>query len=189
MTSRRGESELSLDPSVPATVPGDDAVKAAGAVLAAACQAEETRFSALNTRAVSLVSASSLITALIGIYSKDFLGAGLVEVRGPIAFFLAVTLVALIAAVLVSIIGVLLPADRLTFGNNQITSNDPLLQAEVEVHRVIWSDYVQVLEVLQARNKGKARALNAAYVLFTAAVVFGAVSVLIVIGYSISLGT
>lgn len=157
--------------------PTDLALPAASAVVQAAAGMEETRFNNLNSRAVALVSASSLVTALIGVFSKELLGETLRPVRNWVAGSLVVAVVALVLSVSILIVGVLLPARRFTFGDNKITNPAAPLASAAEVQKEIWSEYTQVLADLQKRNGAKAQALHLAYLLYGLAVLAAAVAV------------
>lgn len=164
-----------------------DMVAAAAKAVQDAATQEETRFNNINNRGIALVSASSLVTALIGLFGKDLTGAAYAPVRQGVAVLLLLTVAALLIAVGIIIVGVLLPSGRVSFGDNRITSNTPPLNAPIDVSTVVWSEYVQVLSVLQRRNSRKATAINAAYWAFGGAVFLGTLAVGAVIVYAISL--
>jgi len=167
---------------VPTGLPGDaalaDAVKIVGEVM----RNEETRFSNLNTRAVAVVSASSLVTALAGVFSKDVLGTDFRGWgRGVGAFGLALSVLLLAAAAVIIVWKVLAPAPRSLFGDNPLTSNPASVTTGHEVNRIAYSEYLIIYGGLLARNKAKAEALIAAYWCFLSAVVTIALTTVLVI--------
>jgi len=164
-----------------------DAVAAAASALQAAASNEENRFSALNGRAAALVSASSLITALLAVFLGEAVSERLAGIRVPIAILLGLTLIALVASVLVAIVKVLLPSKREVFGDNAITAEAPDFSSAAAVHAEVWSEYRVVLAVLQDRNQEKAKGLNRSYKLFAVAAVLGFGAVIVMVGFSLRL--
>jgi hypothetical protein len=87
---------------------------------------EETRFASLNTRGVAVVSATSLVTAILGFFAKDFVdstGTGLSNrVHSDAENLLLASLVLLVLTALIVVLGVLRPGHRFVFGENVLTS-------------------------------------------------------------------
>jgi hypothetical protein len=154
------------------TTAADATLAAAAAAIYAAAQNEETRFSNLNTRGVAVLSATSLVTALAGIFGKDLLATtsfvGWQKTVGIVG--LIVTLVLLVAVAWQTVEGVLVPHSRALFGGNALTDTPTSLNSADEVQMVIFNDYRQVNNSLALRNAEKAQALESAYRLFLAAV-------------------
>lgn len=168
--------------TLPTGVPGDEALADAVKIVGDALRNEETRFSNLNTRAVAVVSASSLVTALAGVFSKDVLGpdfTGWGRGVGSVGLCLTVLLLAVVAVIIVW--KVLAPAPRWLFGNNPLTENPASVTTALEANRIAYSEYLTIYAGLLARNKGKAEALTAAYWCFLGAVALIAVTTVLVI--------
>ena len=162
-------------PTAGATI-GSDALKTAAAALQSATAAEETRFSNLNSRALSLLSATSLITTLAGLFSKDLLAASLEPIRHSMAVLIGLAVLGLAGAVYFLLVGVLLPQRRPAFGNNALTNGG--VTTEEGALEVIWNEYRQIHAALLDRNDAKATALHSAYVLYALAVGCGILLVL-----------
>lgn len=163
-------------------IPKEAALPEAAKLLAEVTKNEETRFSNLNTRAVAVLSATSLITALAGIFSKDVLGkdfTGWGRQAGAGGLVLTVGLLTLTAIVVV--LGVLKPGDRLVFGDNDLTKSPGGIGDPVQVIAIAFREYLAISTVLTERNVAKAKALNWAYVIFLAAVVAIAVTTILVV--------
>ena len=157
-----------------ASNPQDAALAEAVKIMGDIMKNEETRFSNLNTRAVAVVSATSLVTALMGVFSKDLIGkdfTGWGRRAGAYGAMSAVALLALTAGIVV--IGVLAPKARLLFGGNALVDAPATVADANEVDRVAFRDYLDIYTNLSIRNKEKAQNLNAAYYSF-----FGAVLVI-----------
>ena len=125
---------------------------------------EETRFSNLNTRAIALVSATSLVTALAAVFSKDLLAAtitGWGRTVGVAGMVLTIALLVLTATM--AIARVLVPSSRLIFGDNSITDALDTLTSAAAVDKVAFTDYLQIYRSLSARNLAKAIWLNRSY--------------------------
>lgn len=161
----------------PPVPPTGTALKPAADLLSAAAGTEETRFNNLNNRGIALISASSLVTALVGVFAKDLFGTTYKSIRILVACGLILTLAALLAAVAVIVIGVLMPGRRSVFGDNPITSNPSGLTNDTDVWAIQWDEYRQVLATLHNRNARKASAINLAYWLYGSAALFGTASV------------
>lgn len=157
----------SAAPEMPATSALPDAAK----LLQAAVGVEETRFNNLNSRAIALLSATSLVTALAGLFSKELLDATkLGGSRTIVAVALLVTLILLVVTAGALVLNVLLPNRRVTFGNNDLTNSPETISDMTAVHAVAFSEYLQIHNSLVDRNKAKASALHFAYCVFFAAV-------------------
>ena len=144
---------------------------------------EEARFNNLNTRAVAVLSATALVTALAGFFAKDILGTTLTgDTRhfGLAGLSLTTIVLAVVAGIIV--FGVLLPQRRFVFGNNEITDNPSALTTQAAVQAEAYREYVMVYTTLVNRNSGKANALRAAYVTFFAAVGLIALTVVGLVG-------
>ena len=172
-------TEKVAKPAQPAQVvqPADAALSAAAQCVQAAAATEENRFNNLNGRALSLLSASALITTLIGLFSQDLLGASIKPVRHSVALLAGLAVAALAVAVGYLLLGVLLPQRRLSFGGNAVTDNGDL-QTDTDVYLIMWNEYRQVQRALLDRNDSKAAAMHVAYTMYTSAVGFGVLLVL-----------
>lgn len=132
---------------------------------------EETRFSNLNTRGVAVLSATSLVTALAGVFAKDVFGAtfdGWGRTVGRLGIIAAVALLAATAWRVVE--GVLIPGPRYVFGDNDLTNTPSSVNSADHVNAVAFQEYLAIYKVLVIRNKAKAEALNDGYHLFLGAV-------------------
>ncbi|HEV7649265.1 MAG TPA: hypothetical protein VGP26_14005 [Actinophytocola sp.] len=128
---------------------------------------EESRFSNLNTRAISLLSATSLITALAGLFSKDILAGSLGGVAGFVAVMLMIVLVGLLGTAAVLVLGVLMPGKRGLFGRGNENVVDPNKISDVEmVQDIAFGEFTGILTTLRERNAEKVRALHRAYSIF-----------------------
>lgn len=167
-------SETPITPS-PAALP--EAAK----LVQAAAGVEETRFNNLNSRAIALLSATSLITALAGLFSKELLDTTkLGASRTIVAGALLGTLLLLVAVASALVWGVLVPNRRVTFGDNDLTNSPGSIADAPAVYAVAFSEYLQIHRSLVERNRSKADALHFAYWIFLAAVIviaFGAAAV------------
>ena len=171
----------------------DNAWTAAARVMAEVWKNEETRFSNLNTRAVAVLSASSLVTTVLGFFSKNVLDTGttrLSETQQAFAkagIYGALALFALTIAVLV--IGVLLPGKRYIFGANELTGytdeagawrpGSPLSAGSID--RLVCKEYGAIYVELANRSRRKAYWLQLGYVFFAAAVAASVVAAVLVI--------
>jgi hypothetical protein len=170
---------MALDPvTMPAEYPDDSAVADAQTVMQTAASAEEVRFDSLNTRAVAILSATSLVTALAGIYAKDVVDGsytGWTRVVGTVG--LVITLVLLIAVAVVVVQGVLVPRTSLFFGDNTLTDTPARITSAVAVERLAFDEYRRVHMQLIQRNEAKAAALTWGYRLLLGAVIAIAVTI------------
>lgn len=153
------EPQLNDPPSGDALAPSIDALKTI-------MLNEESRFNNLNSRAISLLAATSLITTLAGFFSKDLLGASL---GGAVKVVAATLLVALLGLLLTAgflVLGVLLPTRRALFGDNSIMDCSGTLTSAGEVQGIVFSEFRAILLDLRERNGSKARYLHRAYIFF-----------------------
>lgn len=152
-------------------VPEDAALVDAVKVMGDAVKNEESRFSNLNTRGVALVSASSVVTALAGFFSKELVAETIPDTILDVAsagVALAVGLLGLSVALIV--LGVLTPGGRSVFGSNPLTRAPAKIKSGHEVNRIAFQDYMMILQGLTKRNQTKAIWLNWGYLAFLAAV-------------------
>lgn len=166
----------------PPALPPKEALAEAVKVLGDVMKNEETRFSNLNTRGVAVLSATSLITALAGVFSKDVLGkdfTGWGRQAGGWGLIATVVLLTITAALVV--LGVLKPGERLVFGKNDLTDTPSTVADTDAVDRIAFSEYLLVYRRLVDRNTGKARWLNNAYVVFLIAVLAIATTTFLVV--------
>jgi hypothetical protein len=132
---------------------------------------EETRFSNLNTRGVAVISATSLVTALAGVFAKELLGSSLTGWGLSVGIYgLVGTLVLLAVTAGIAVFGVLSPKRRYVFGGNDITDNPSAVATASEVQEIQFVEYRQIARSLVDRNNEKAKWLNRAYVAFFLAV-------------------
>jgi len=157
---------------------------------------EETRFSNLNTRGLGVVTASSVITTVIGFFSKDLFASSSKPLTGYLRFWAGigtcVALVGLATTALMVIFGVLKPGGRNIFGNNELTGlvvNGTIQQgtggdSAESVSRIASLEYAGMYLGLAERNRYKAYWLSWAYLVFTASVTVSAVVTVAVIAFS-----
>lgn len=165
--------------TIPAPI-GEKALQAAADAVKVAAATEETRFSNLNVRAINLISAGSVVIALIAVFGKDLVtGDGTVPQKSWMTGLLIVTAVGLFVAIAILVVAVLLPGGRYTFGDNRVTNSDPPVTEPSEVYEVQWREYRVILKRLTERNMSKARGLHAAYWFYAAAVAAAAAAVVL----------
>jgi hypothetical protein len=163
------------------TFPADDALPGAMSVIQDASRNETSRFNNLNSRGVAVLSATSLVTALAGLYAKNILGGtftGWVKLTGLIG--LVFTLVFLAAVALIIVIGVLLPRYRSLFGGNTLTDHPEMIKDSKSMQRLVFDEYRRVYVDLVQRNQEKAKALTRAYFAFLVAVIAIAATIAII---------
>lgn len=132
---------------------------------------EETRFSNLNTRGVAVISATSLVTALAGIFAKELLGSSLTGWGLSVGIYgLIGTLLLLGVTASLTVFGVLAPKQRYVFGANALTDHPGNLTEAAAVQQIQFVEYRLIARSLVERNTEKATWLNRAYVAFFAAV-------------------
>ena len=137
---------------------------------------EESRFSNLNTRGVAVISAASVVTALLGFFNKNLLDSTPSQLSDDLRVAAQVGLGASIAFLVLTIaivvFGVLRPGPRAVFGNNDITSGASLTAPQME--EVVFSDLGQIYRTLVNRTSKKAHWLNLGYLTFFVAVLVAA---------------
>jgi hypothetical protein len=147
---------------------------AAARVLGDVWRNEETRFSNLNTRAVAILSAASIVTTVLNFFSKN----SQEDARGAIYIALAL----LVATALIIIFGVLKPGPRYIFGNNDLTNgvaftaqgNPPSSAADID--KLACNEYLTIYRALATRSKAKAYWLTFAYYTFGGAILASAIA-------------
>ena len=165
----------------------------AAAVMGDVWRNEETRFSNLNGRAVAVLSATSLVTTVLGFYSNNVLDTApatrLGSTQQAVAkagLYGALALLLLTAAVLV--FGVLLPGKRFIFGANPLTGyagqdgwhpGSPLDTAGID--QLVCQEYGTIYVELANRSRRKAYWLQLGYLFFTAALLASMVAAVLVI--------
>jgi hypothetical protein len=160
---------------LPETIAQADAAEALK-VITDVWKNEETRFSNLNTRGVAVVSAASLVTTLLGIFTKNILDSTASSLRGDprtvalIAVSAALGL--LILAIGFIVFGVLLPSRRVIFGDNDITAGEDLTAQHIDV--VAFREYSATYADLAGRSDRKAYWLGLAYCVFLLALMVSA---------------
>lgn len=137
---------------------------------------EETRFSNLNTRGVAVVSAASVVTALLGFFNKNLLDSTPSQladgVRVGAQSGLGASVALLVLTIGLVVIGVLRPGRRGVFGGNAITNGQQLTAAEVD--KVAFEELALIYQSLVNRTSEKAHWLNLAYLCFFLAVLVAA---------------
>jgi hypothetical protein len=139
---------------------------------------EETRSTNLNTRALGVISASSIITALAGLFAKEVFSSASLQKLGdskvPALVLLISSLVFLVATV-ISGVWTLLPRNRgfivpdgLDNWENK-EAQAPLDEALIRQQTL--ADLAEVLCSLRKFNKNKVQRLTITYVLYAIAVV------------------
>lgn len=157
----------STDPAQMNSTALPEALKALGDAM----KNEETRFSNLNTRAVAIISASSVITALAGLFAKEYFASTLKDLDRLIALIGITTAVAcLLLATAQIVLDVLRPKPRSIFGANPLVGVGQLPATAEAVQRIVYAEYLGIWKGLVDRNREKAEALTRGYLLFMAAV-------------------
>ena len=142
------------------------AVVAAVRVLTDVWKNEETRFSNLNTRAVALLSATSVVVSLIGLFFRNLLDASLKDIGRTIGIAGAGSaLLFLVLAAGMITLGVLRPARRTIFGDNPLTAGEAAL-TEDSIARVAFAEFGGLYAKLADRSAWKAVWLTYAYYSF-----------------------
>jgi hypothetical protein len=144
---------------------------------------EETRFNNLNTRALGIVTASSLVTAIINFFAKDLFASSTKPLSGEVQTRAEATVVCimalLIATVALVVFLVLKPGGRGGFGNNDFTGtiaeNGGLGQGldgtADSILKTAATEYAGLYVSLAERNRWKAYWLSWAYITFAIAVI------------------
>lgn len=178
-----------LDPeAVPAGQAKTDAGAswdAAAKYMADAWKNEETRFSNLNTRAMALVTATSLITTVLGFFAKNVFDRGETtrlsadQLQTAEDAFRVALIVLVVTAVLI-VFCVLRPGGRYLFGNNLLVGTIPRGEkalrrgsdlTDKQMAEVAAREYAAIFVRLATRNKWKAYFLNLAYLTFLVGVI------------------
>lgn len=137
---------------------------------------EETRFSNLNTRGVAVISAASVVTALLGFFNKNLLDSTPSqlsdELRDAAQMGLGASITFLVITIGIVVFGVLRPGPRAVFGGNGITSGSSLSAPAMD--KVIYLDLGQIYKALVNRTSRKAHWLNLGYLTFFIAVLIAA---------------
>jgi hypothetical protein len=131
---------------------------------------EETRFNNLNTRAIALISATSVVTTILGFYSKNLFDTsgtrtgfqGAWREWGAVGLICSVLLLS--ATIFVTVFGVLLPRPRPVFGDNALTEGT--VPDVGTVDRTAFDEYGALYAGLASRTARKAFWIDWAYVLF-----------------------
>jgi hypothetical protein len=139
---------------------------------------EETRSTTLNTRALGVISASSIITALAGLFAKEVFNSAslqkLGDSKGPALVLLIGSLVFLVGTVICGV-WTLLPRDRGFIEPDGLDNwkkdvGQPPLD-EALIRQQTLADLAEVLGNLRDFNKAKVHRLKITYILFASAVV------------------
>ena len=160
-------------------VPQGTALAGAASIIESAAQNETTRFNNLNSRGVAVLSATSLVTTLVGLYAKQIVGG---TFKGTTLHWsivgLVASLVLLVVDALIIVFGVLLPKRQLMFGNNDLTDNPASIIDDVRLQQIVFDEYRQEFVSLQMANENKGKALIWAYGVFVSAVLVIAATVI-----------
>lgn len=144
---------------------------------------EETRFGNLNTRAVAVLSATSIIATILGFFSKNLFDTSSAGFQGSARFTAAcgifVALGLLVATAGVVVFGCLLPSHRAIFGNNDLTKGEDKTAQEID--NTAFNEYQGIYVILANRSAIKAYWLTWAYVTFFLAVLAAAVTTAILV--------
>ena len=172
---------------IPAPAPLHTAQQADAAeamkVMADVWKNEEARFSNLNTRGVAVVSAASLITTVLGVFTKNILDSTASSLHGSprtVALVgVSVVLGLLVLTVALIVFGVLRPSHRSIFGDNDIVKGREIDAKKVD--EVAFSEYGSVYAELAERSVWKAYWLTLAYYAFFFALLVGAATTIYVV--------
>jgi hypothetical protein len=137
---------------------------------------EDARFADLNTRGVSVVAVSGLITTIVGVFAKDLQSSETLVgwIRVTSAALLGLCLLTLVAGAATALVGVLRPRRQADFGANEMTLHPRLLRTPQEVNAIVVREFWTIAIELQKLNSRKAVALEWAYGLLVTAIVGGA---------------
>jgi hypothetical protein len=135
---------------------------------------EETRFNNLNTPGVAVLSATALVTAVLGFFSKNLLDKSL---NGARWFAIGSTWGVLIVLGVTGgfiVLGVLRPSMRPLFGGNALTTKgdtaEPRTFSAQAVDAVAYQEYGAFYAQLANRSSSKAYWLTWAYYIFFLAI-------------------
>ena len=167
-----------------AIVFADDVAAAEGVkIMGDVWKNEETRFNNLNSRAIAVLSATALVTAVLGFFSKNLLDTSLASARTGALWGAGITLVLLGGAAAFVVLGVLRPSQRPIFGHNELTLNKPantIFKAQ-DIHAIAYREYGGLYTQLANRSSWKAYWLTFAYYCLFAAVVVSILTTIYVI--------
>jgi hypothetical protein len=129
---------------------------------------EETRFSNLNTRGVAVVSAASLVTTILGVFTKNVLDSTTSHLTGSprtVALIgICTALLVLVVTIGIIVFGVLAPGRRVIFGDNALTRGQAVTAEDIDA--LAYSDYAAIYADLANRSLRKAYWLTAGYCSF-----------------------
>lgn len=162
---------MSEQPTLPEDVPGVGARAVAVQVLEKTMSNEETRFSALNVRAINLLSASSIVISLIALFARDLLSKDFLGPKDFLAITVGVALLGLGVAAAALLYVVLRPSPRALVGANSLFDRPQLITTPEQAQAIAFDDYLKVTNSLRARNSEKVKALHLAYRLFLGAII------------------
>lgn len=137
--------------------------------------AEETRSTNLNARALGVISASSVVTAIAAFFAKDVLGGSSLEKLGDArtaAIVLLIVAVALLACTVLSGVRTLWPGTRLFIQPDGLAAwaAGDAIADEATVRHQTLRDLAGVLTGLREFNTEKVRRLKTTYTLYALAV-------------------
>jgi hypothetical protein len=175
LASGKPDEKVIADPAplrAPAAADKAEALK----VITDVWKNEETRFSNLNTRGVAVVSAASLVTTIVSLFSKNVLDSTTSHLTGSprtVALIaICIALLGLIVTIGVVVFGVLAPGRRVIFGDNALTNGREVTAEEIDV--LAYTDYADIYADLANRSLRKAYWLTRGYYVFFAALVVSA---------------
>jgi hypothetical protein len=150
---------------------------------------EESRFSNLNTRGAAILSAASLVTTVLGIFTKNILDSTASSLNGTPRDVALVAVSVALGLLLVSIgtivFGVLQPSGRFIFGANTLTKGGTINAQQAD--EAAFEDYGAIYAELASRSCRKAYWLTVAYyVFFAALLVSAAATIYIVVAYKVA---
>lgn len=147
---------------------------------------EESRFSNLNTRALGLVSASSIVLTILSIFYKDIFESSSGQLTHNLRlvgqYSTGISVGLLLVMTLVVILGCLMPGGRSVWGNNAVAglqsatgnARQGTVVDNVGVDRTTSEDYATIYVGLVNRNERKAFWLSWGYMLFGLAIILAA---------------
>lgn len=180
------------DLPLPADVPVpeiDEVLEGAIDALKNAIGTEESRFNNLNSRAVALLAASSIVLSLAGLFAKNLTDGSMNPIRPAIAALLSITVLSLLLLVWTVVRLVLWPRPRYVFGDNKLTNDPGGIRTVRELNEIVFRDYFRILDTLTARNKDKGAGMNLSYLAFGLSLLLVAIQVIVVSCYVYNLPT
>jgi hypothetical protein len=193
----------------PTTLRDKDLLSEAYKVVGDVWKNEESRFNNLNTRGAAVLSATSLVTTILGFFSKNLFDGsikGQYRTAGVVGLDIVFVLLVITAALIV--FGVLRPSRRAIFGNNWLTDggnpkiattvnkskNPPepnatdvsltgadVVDGTVPVDQLAVNEYGAIFAVLAERSERKAIYLKNSYYSLFASIVISAIAFAIII--------